>query len=44
MNPTNQGYEFKWSKEVIKKEGDTGRRFFQCITKKGRILSGKKFE
>ena len=44
MNPTNQGYTFQWRIEEKNIDVDTGASFFKCITQKGMILSGKKFE
>jgi len=43
VNPTNQGYEFEWEPE--EKEGnDFALKQFRCMTPRGVILSGKKFE
>ena len=42
VNPTNQGYEFTWEEEVDETKPKSG--MFRCITPKGVILSGKKFE
>ena len=44
MNPTNSGYDFIWRKEDSNLEIDTGANYFNCMTLKGRILSGKKFD
>ena len=44
MNPTNAGYNFNWRVEEKNIDVDTGATFFKCITQKGVILSGKKFE
>jgi hydrocephalus-inducing protein len=48
VNPTSVGYEFEWKKMEEYKlpagantQNDT---FFKCLTQKGVILSGKKFE
>ena len=42
VNPTGQGYEFEW--EEIPDEHKKLKPMFKCITPKGVILSGKKFE
>ncbi len=42
VNPTAQGYEFEW--EEIPDEHKKLKPMFKCITPKGVILSGKKFE
>jgi Flagellar-associated PapD-like len=43
VNPTNQGYEFEWEPE--EKEGaELALKQFKCLTMKGVILSGKKYE
>lgn len=43
VNPTNQGYEFRW--EPVDKEGtEIALKQFKCLTQAGVILSGKKFE
>lgn len=42
VNPTSQGYEFEW--EEIPDEHKKLKPMFKCITPKGVILSGKKFE
>lgn len=43
VNPTNQGYEFEWEPE--EKEGtELALKQFKCLTTKGVILSGKKYE
>ena len=43
VNPTNQGYEFEWEPE--EKEGnDLALKQFKCLTTKGVVLSGKKYE
>lgn len=42
VNPTNQGYEFEW--EEIPDESKKLKPMFRCMTQKGVILSGKKFE
>lgn len=48
VNPTSIGYEFEWKKYEEDKlpTGSNGQfaSFFKCITQKGVILSGKKFE
>jgi hydrocephalus-inducing protein len=44
MNPTNGSYAFQWTIEEKNQDIDTGASFFKCITQKGVILSGKKFE
>ena len=44
VNPTNQGYEFEWSREIEEAGKNTSSSFFKCITTKGTILSGKKFD
>lgn len=44
VNPTNQGYEFEWTKETEEAGKSTYSSFFRCLTPKGTILSGKKFE
>lgn len=42
VNPTSQGYEFEW--EEIADEHKKLKPMFKCITPKGVVLSGKKFE
>ena len=43
VNPTNQGYEFEW--EAEEKEGnELALKQFKCLTTKGVVLSGKKYE
>lgn len=42
VNPTSQGYEFEW--EEVEDDGKRQKPAFKCITPKGLILSGKKFE
>jgi len=42
VNPTNQGYEFEW--EEVPDESKKLKPMFKCLTPKGVILSGKKFE
>lgn len=42
VNPTSSGYEFEW--EEIPDENKKLKPMFKCITPKGVILSGKKFE
>ena len=42
VNPTNQGYEFEW--EELPDDSKKLKPMFKCITPKGIILSGKKFE
>jgi len=44
VNPTNQGYEFEWTKEVEEAGKNTYSSFFRCLTPRGTILSGKKYE
>jgi len=44
VNPTNQGYEFEWSKDMEEPGKQTYSSFFKCLTPKGNILSGKKSE
>ena len=44
MNPTNGSYSFQWRVEEKNQDIDTGASFFKCVTQKGVILSGKKFE
>jgi hydrocephalus-inducing protein len=44
MNPTNQSYNFQWRIEEEKSDSNSGAGFFKCITQRGTILSGKKFE
>jgi len=44
VNPTNQGYEFTWVKEAEELGKTTNSNFFRCLTPKGVILSGKKYE
>jgi len=41
-NPTSQGYEFEW--EEILDDKKKQKPAFRCLTTKGLILSGKKFE
>lgn len=43
VNPTSSGYEFEWS-QVQAEEGKREKPLFKCLTQKGVILSGKKFE
>lgn len=38
VNPTNFGYEFEWSANSLNEKS------FQCITPKGLVAAGKKFE
>jgi hydrocephalus-inducing protein len=42
LNPTNQGYEFEW--EQPDEESNLNSKLFKCLTSKGVIYSGKKFE
>lgn len=42
VNPTSQGYEFEW--EEIQDENKKEKPMFKCVTPKGVILSGKKYE
>jgi hydrocephalus-inducing protein len=42
VNPTASGYEFEW--EEVPDENKKLKPMFKCITQKGVILSGKKFE
>ncbi len=42
LNPTNQGYEFEWEQQD--EDGNLNSKLFKCITPKGVIYSGKKFE
>lgn len=42
VNPTNQGYEFEW--EEVADDSKKLKPLFKCLTPKGVILSGKKFE
>src|SRR5690606_24183947 len=42
VNPTSQGYEFEWEEVVDDKKNI--KPVFKCLTTKGVILSGKKFE
>jgi len=46
VNPTATGYDFEWKKlEADKLQNGTDfSGFFKCVTNKGVILSGKKFE
>ena len=44
VNPTNQGYEFEWTKEVEEAGKNNYSSFFRCLTPKGTVLSGKKYE
>jgi len=43
VNPTSQGYEFEWI-ENEEKAKTSPKSVFRCLTPKGTILSGKKFE
>jgi len=43
VNPTSQGYDFEWEQNEEKNTGNT-KILFKCLTPKGTILSGKKFE
>jgi hypothetical protein len=38
VNPTNLGYEFEWSANLLSEKS------FQCLTPKGLVAAGKKFE
>lgn len=40
LNPTAETYEFTWSQEKIGEPDDS----FRCLTRRGSILSGKKYE
>lgn len=42
VNPTSSGYEFEW--EEIPDENKKLKPMFKCLTPKGVILSGKKYE
>ena len=42
VNPTSSGYEFEW--EEVVDDSKKLKPMFKCITPKGVILSGKKFE
>ena len=42
VNPTSQGYEFEWEEVIDDKKNI--KPVFKCLTTKGVILSGKKFE
>ncbi len=42
VNPTSSGYEFEW--EEIPDETKKNRPLFKCMTQRGVVLSGKKFE
>eukprot|EP01022_Parablepharisma_sp_SALTPOND_P020800 TRINITY_DN386_c0_g1_i3.p1 TRINITY_DN386_c0_g1~~TRINITY_DN386_c0_g1_i3.p1 ORF type:complete len:4093 (+),score=589.86 TRINITY_DN386_c0_g1_i3:873-13151(+) len=44
VNPTSQGYEFEWGQDEDKNKANTTKAFFRCLTPKGTILSGKKYE
>ena len=44
VNPTNQGYEFEWGRDIEEQGKTTYSSFFKCMTPKGTILSGKKYE
>jgi len=44
MNPTNVRYEFIWKRENRGNENETGANFFNSVTSRGYILSGKKFD
>lgn len=41
LNPTNMGYEFEW--EQLEEENPNN-KMFKCLTTKGLIFSGKKYE
>lgn len=43
VNPTSSGYEFEWT-EVNDDTNKKMKPMFKCLTPKGVILSGKKFE
>lgn len=43
VNPTASGYEFEWE-QVQAEEGKREKPLFKCLSQKGVILSGKKFE
>ena len=42
VNPTSSGYDFEW--EELPDENKKLKPMFKCVTPKGSILSGKKFE
>jgi len=43
VNPTSNGYKFRW--EIDDREGSQlAQKQFKCLTPKGVVLSGKKFE
>lgn len=45
INPTNFAYEFEWEQEKREEKGASGEvPLFRVVTKKGTVLSGKKFE
>jgi hydrocephalus-inducing protein len=45
VNPTATGYDFVWKRVDVDLGGSANiSTFFQCVTEKGVILSGKKFE
>ena len=47
VNPTSTGYEFEWTRvEEEKNANGNGNHsnYFRCVTQKGVVLSGKKFE
>jgi hydrocephalus-inducing protein len=44
VNPTASSYEFEWRKLEEEVNKNNHSNYFKCITPKGSILSGKKFE
>lgn len=48
VNPTNQGYEFEWKRidedKLPAGANPTYAGFFKCVSQKGVVLSGKKYE
>jgi len=43
LNPTSENYDFVWLPEEVDRKGDQDDAF-RCLTKRGTIFSGKKYE
>ena len=43
VNPTSQGYEFEWFQDIDESKAKE-KAMFKCLTPKGVVLSGKKYE
>eukprot|EP00928_Gymnodinium_smaydae_P044401 TRINITY_DN29620_c0_g4_i1.p1 TRINITY_DN29620_c0_g4~~TRINITY_DN29620_c0_g4_i1.p1 ORF type:complete len:3072 (+),score=826.41 TRINITY_DN29620_c0_g4_i1:896-10111(+) len=46
LNPTSQSYDFSWTREKpeLQTQGGASEDVFRCMTKRGTIQSGKKYE